>query len=113
MPSLSEILRSKSESNQQRAEGRRAEREQLSTMRDDSLIPVTTHPNLYAQYLVLQADNIGLSAGNVALAMLQLNTPTKIGTIDFWHKQGRYVMDEEMQKGAKVFVPPRNQNFRG
>ena len=22
-------------------------------------------------------------------------------------------MDEEMQKGAKVFVPPRNQNFRG
>ena len=113
MPSLSEILRSKSESNQQRAEGRRAEREQLSTMRDDSLIAVTTNPSLYSQYLILQADNIGLSAGNVALAMLQLNTPTKIGTIDFWHKQGRYVMDEEMQKGAKVFVPPRNQNFRG
>lgn len=113
MPSLSEILRSKSKSNQQRAEGRRAEREQLSTMRDDSLIAVTTNPSLYSQYLILQADNIGLSAGNVALAMSQLSTPTKIGTIDFWHKQGRYVMDEEMQKGAKVFVPPRNQNFRG
>jgi hypothetical protein len=113
MPSLSEILRSKSESNQQRAEGRRAERDQLSTMRDDSLIAVTTNPSLYAQYLVLQADNIGLSAGNVALAMSQLSTPTKIGTIDFWHNQGRYVMDEEMQRGAKVFVPPRNKNFRG
>ena len=113
MPSLSEILRSKSESNQQRTERRKAERDQLSTMRDDSLIAVTTNPNLYAQYLVLQADNIGLSAGNVALTMSQLYSPTKIGTIDFWHNQGRYVMDEEMQRGAKVFVPPRNKNFRG
>jgi len=37
MPSLSEILRTKSESNQQRTESRKAERENLSQMRDNSL----------------------------------------------------------------------------
>ena len=113
MPSLSEILRSKTESNEQRTATRRAEREDLSQMRDNSLIAVTSNPGLYTQFLVLQADNIGLSAGNIALTMSQLTQPTKIGTTEFWHKQGRYVLDEEMQKGAKVFVPPRNQNFRG
>ena len=113
MPSLSEILKSKTESNQQRTESRRAEREQLSGMRDSSLTTITMNPDLYTRYLVLQADNIGLSAGNVALAMFQLPNATKIGTTDFWHKQDRRVMDTEMQKGAKVFVPPRNSNFRG
>ncbi len=113
MPSLSEILRSKSESNQQRTESRRAERENLSQMRDNSLMVITTTPDCYTQYLILQADNIGLSAGNIALTLSQLTNPTKIGTTDFWHNQGRYVMDGEMQKGAKVFVPPRNPNFRG
>jgi len=113
MQSLSEILRTKSESKQQRTESRRAEREELSQMRDGSLMAITTTPACYAQYLVLQADNIGLSAGNIALALSQLKDPTKIGTTDFWHSQGRYVLDEEMQKGAKVFVPPRNPNFRG
>lgn len=113
MPSLSEILRSKSESNQQRTEIRRAERENLSQMRDSSLTAITTTPECYTQYLALQADNISLSAGNIALALAQLPNPTRIGTTDYWHKQGRYVMDEEMQKGATVFVPPRNRNFRG
>lgn len=113
MASLSEILNSKAEMKQQRTESRRAEREQLSQMRDGALMAITTNPDLYARFLVLQADNIGLSAGNIALALSQMVEPTKIGTTDFWHKQGRYVMDEEMNKGAAVFVPPRNQNFRG
>ena len=113
MQSLSEILRSKSESNQQRTEIRRAERENLSQMRDSSLTAITTTPECYTQYLALQADNISLSAGNIALALVQMPNPTRIGTTDYWHKQGRYVMDEEMQKGATVFVPPRNKNFRG
>ena len=113
MASLSEILNSKAEMKQQRTESRRAEREQLSQMRDGALMAITTNPDLYARFLVLQADNLGLSAGNIALALSQMVEPTKIGTTDFWHKQGRYVMDEEMNKGAAVFVPPRNQNFRG
>lgn len=113
MASLSEILNSKAEMKQQRTESRRAEREQLSQMRDGALMAITTNPDLYARFLVLQADNIGLSTGNIALSLSQMKDPTKIGTTDFWHKQGRYVMDEEMSKGATVFVPPRNTNFRG
>ena len=113
MASLSEILNSKAEMKQQRTESRRAEREQLSQMRDGALMAITTNPDLYARFLVLQADNIGLSTGNIALSLSQMKDPTKIGTTDFWHKQGRYVMDEEMSKGATVFVPPRNANFRG
>ena len=113
MASLSEILKSTAESKQQRTQNNKAAREQLSQMRDGALMAITTNPDLYARFLVLQADNISLSAGNIALALSQMVEPTKIGTTDFWHKQGRYVMDEEMGKGAAVFVPPRNQNFRG
>ena len=113
MPSVSEILKSKAEIKQQRTENNRAEREKLSNDRNDALMGVTQMPELYERFLVLQADNIGCSAGNVALSMLQLNDPTKIGTADYWHEQGRYVIDGEMQKGAKVFVPPRNSQQRG
>ena len=113
MASLSEILNSKAESKQQRTENRRAERNQLSQTRDGALMAITANPDLYTRFLILQADNIGLSAGNIALTLSQMADPTKIGTTDFWHKQGRYVMDEEMSKGAAVFVPSRNPNFRG
>ena len=113
MASLSEILNSKAEMKQQRTENRRAERNQLSQTRDGALMAITANPDLYTRFLILQADNIGLSAGNIALTLSQMADPTKIGTTDFWHKQGRYVMDEEMSKGAAVFVPSRNPNFRG
>ena len=42
MASLSEILNSKAEMKQQRTESRRAEREQLSQMRDGALMAITT-----------------------------------------------------------------------
>ena len=113
MPSVSEILRSKAEIKQQRTENNRAERERLSGTRNDALMAVTQMPDLYEKFLALQADNIGCSAGNVALSMFQLDNPTKIGTSDYWHEQGRYVIDSEMQNGAKVFVPPRNSQQRG
>ena len=113
MPSVSEILRSQSENKKQRVENNRAEREKLSDTRNEALMAVTQMPNLYEAFLTLQADNISCSAGNVALSLFQLNAATKIGTADFWHEQGRYVLDSEMQKGAKVFVPPRNPQARG
>ena len=113
MPSVSEILKNKAEQKQQRVESNRAEREWLSTTRNEMLVSVTQIPEQYEKFLVLQADNIGCSAGNVALAQLQMAEPTKIGTADYWREQGRYVIDSEMQKGAKVFVPPRNPQQRG
>ncbi len=113
MPSISEILQSKAVLKQARTEDLRAERENLSAMRNSALSEVTEKPELYEQYLVLQAKNIGLSAGNIALSMFQLSKPTKLGTTDFWREQGRYVIDRELEKGANVFVPPRDPNKRG
>ena len=89
------------------------ERESLSAMRDGSLAMITSSPEHYQQYLDLQADNIHCSVGNVALTMYQLPGATRIGSTDFWHQQGRYVMDTAMNSGAKVFVPPRDPKRRG
>lgn len=113
MPSLSEILKSKAESNQQRTETRRAEKENLSALREGALEQVTTNPQLYADYLTLQGNNIGCSAGNVAMTLFQLQAPTKIGTADYWHQQGRFVNDADFHNGAQVFVPPKNPQYKG
>ncbi len=113
MPSLSELLKSKSASDQARIEERRAARVDLSNLRDEALEAVTSKPKLYDNFLVLQADNIKCSVGNVALTMRQLKGASKIGSTAFWHNQGRYVRDEEMASGAKVFVPPRDPKQRG
>ena len=82
-------------------------------MRDSALEDITTKPDRYQQYLTLQADNVRCSVGNVALTMYQLEGATRIGSTDFWHQQGRYVMDTAMNSGAKVFVPPRDPKRRG
>ena len=111
--SISDLIKSKSASDQARTESLRAERGNLSMMRDAALEEITTKPELYQKFLDLQADNIACSAGNVALTMFQLKGATRIGTISFWHEQGRYVREESMRDGAKVFVPARNSQRRG
>ena len=111
--SISDLIKSKSVSDQARVESLRAERGNLSDLRDAALEEITTRPELYQKFLDLQADNISCSAGNVALTMFQMDGATKIGTISFWHEQGRYVREESMKDGAKVFVPARNSQRRG
>lgn len=113
MPSISDIIKSKSTSDQERVESLRAERGNLSSMRDAVLEEITTDPAQYQKFLTLQSDNIGCSVGNVALTMFQLDGATRIGTISFWHEQGRYVRDDAIKSGAKVFVPPKNSQRRG
>lgn len=113
MASISDIIKGKTERDQARTEQFRAERESLSYMRDSALEEITTKPERYQQYLTLQGDNIRCSVGNVALSMLQLEGATKIGSMDFWRSQGRYVLDEAMNSGAKVFVPPKDPKRRG
>lgn len=110
---ISELIKNKSNRDQEWLEQRRAERETLSEMRDAALEEITTNPERYQQYLTLQGDNIGCSAGNVVLTMFQLHGATKIGTTDYWHEQGRYVRESAMGASAKVFVPPRNGQRRG
>lgn len=113
MPSISDLIKSKSVQDTARVEARRAERGNLSIMRDTALEEITNDPAQYEKYLALQGDNIGCSVGNVALTMFQLDGATKIGPISYWHEQGRYVRDDAMKNGAKVFVPPRNSQRRG
>ncbi len=113
MANISEILKGKNARDEARVTELRAEREELSYMRDASLEDITTSPDRYRQYLTLQADNIRCSVGNVALTMAQMPDATMIGSADFWHSQSRYVMDEALNDGAKVFVPPKNRTRRG
>jgi len=113
MPSISDLIKSKSVQDEARVEARRAERGNLSSMRDAALEEITSSPEQYQKYLTLQSDNIGCSVGNVALTMFQLDGATKIGPISYWHEQGRYVRDDAMKNGAKVFVPPKNSQRRG
>ena len=113
MISIRDLIEKTTSQSEQQREVRQAERTNLSQMRDAAFEVVTTEPELYQKYLTLQADNIRCSAGNVALTLIQLPDANKIGSIDYWHSVGRYVQDEAMQNGAKVFVPPRNKNARG
>ncbi len=113
MASISDIIKGRADRDHARAEQLRADRESLSALRNNALEQITTSPERYQQFLALQSDNIQCSVGNVALTMFQLEGATKIGSTDYWHDQGRYVLDEAMNSGAKVFVPPREPNRRG
>lgn len=113
MPSISDIIKNKSSRDEARTQQLQAEREGISAMRDGSLSLITSSPEHYMEYLNLQADNIRCSVGNVALTMCQLQGATRIGSTDYWHSQGRYVRDDAINAGAKVFVPPRNKQYRG
>ena len=113
MTSISELIKKTTSQSEQRREERQAERENLSQMRDAAFEAVTSEPELYQNYLTLQADNIRCSAGNVALTLIQLPNASRIGSVDYWHSVGRYVRDDAMQSGAKVFVPPRSKTANG
>lgn len=113
MADVSELIRQRAEERETWTEARRVERDELSQKRDSILEEMTGTPDLYAQYLNLQGDNLQCSVGNVALSIAQLKSPTRIGSLNYWHDQGRSVKDEEMRSGAKVFLPPRNKKYHG
>lgn len=112
MADVGALIRKRAEENKAWREAMEADRSNLSEMRDTGLKEVTSVPEQYMSYLRLQADNIQCSAGNVVLTMYQLDGATRIGSLNYWHEQGRRVLDEEIKRGAKVFVPPRNKKYR-
>lgn len=112
MADVGALIRKRAEENKAWREAMEADRSNLSEMRDTALKEVTSVPEQYMSYLRLQADNIQCSAGNVVLTMYQLDGATRIGSLNYWHEQGRRVLDEEIKRGAKVFVPPRNKKYR-
>lgn len=113
MADISQLIAKKTAQDEARTAERQADRANLSELRDAALLEVTTNPELYQKYLDLQGDNMRCSAGNVALTLFQLDKATHIGTTDYWHGLGRYVVNDEMGQGAKVFVPPRDPKRRG
>ena len=113
MPSISDIIKNKTARDQARTEQLQTDREMISAMRDGALNLITSSPEHFQEYLDLQADNIRCSVGNVALSMSPLQGATRIGPTDYWHTLGRYGRDDAINAGAKVFVPPRNKQYRG
>lgn len=113
MADISLLIAKKTAQDEARTAERQADRANLSELRDAALLEVTTNPELYQKYLDLQGDNMRCSAGNVALTLFQFEAATHIGTTDYWHSLGRYVTNDQMNQGAKVFVPPRDPKRRG
>lgn len=113
MADVRALIAEKAAKDKARIEERQADRANLSEMRDAALMEVTSNPEQYQKYLDLQGDNLRCSAGNVALTLFQLDGASHIGTRDYWHGLGRYVANDEMYRGAKVFVPPKDPKRRG
>ena len=112
MADLGKLINDKTAADTQWREQRQAEREAAASLRDESVVEITTTPEAYARYLDMQGDNPGYSAGNIALMMKQ---GPEGGTIFFtrerWKAQDRFVLDDQQDKGAKIFV--RTPSGRG
>ncbi len=112
MADLEKLIEHKTEADTQWREQRQAEREAAASLRDESVVEITRSPEAYARYLDMQGDNPGYSAGNIALMMKQgPEGATIFFTRERWKAQGRFVLDDQQDKGAKIFV--RTPSGRG
>ena len=69
------------------------------------MVEITTSPEAYARYLDMQGDNPSYSAGNIALMLKQgPEGSTIFFTRERWKPQGRSVLDDQQDKGSKIFV---------
>ncbi len=113
MADIRNLIEKKTAEKEAMQEARQVERDNLSQLRSAALETYTSSPEMYQDYLRLQGANIQCSVGNVALTLAQMPEATQVGTREYWHEQGRFVKEEEMQKGATVFLPPRDPRRRG
>ncbi len=72
---------------------------------------ITSDEEKYIRYLTAQGDNLYYSAGNVAMAMIQLPSTTVVCTRERWKELGRFVLDTEADRGASIFI--RSATGRG
>ena len=63
MADLGKLINDKTAADTQWREQRQAEREAAANLRDESVIEITSDPEMYARYLDMQGDNPGYSAG--------------------------------------------------
>ena len=111
MADLEKLVNDKAAADTQWRELRQAERETATGLRDASINEITTNPEAYARYLDLQGDNPAYGAGNIALIMIQQPEATLFGTRDRWRGLGRFVLEDEQDRGAKIFI--RSPSGRG
>ena len=105
MADLGKLINDKTAADTQWREQRQAEREAAAALRDESVVEITTSPEAYARYLDMQGDNPNYSAGNIALMLKQgPEGSTIFFTHERWKPQGRSVLDDQQDKGSKIFV---------
>lgn len=104
MADLGKLISNKTAADTLWKEQRQAEREAAASLRDESVTEITTNPEVFARYLDMQGDNPTYSAGNIALAMKQLPEATIVFTRDRWKAKGRFVLEDQQDRGAKIFA---------
>ncbi len=104
MANLGQLVSRKNAADNQWRADRQAERDNVTAMQDAGIAELTSNPEKHAQYLDLQGDNPDYSPGNIALVQIQLPGATIFGTAERWKAQGRFVLDSEQRKGAKIFA---------
>lgn len=92
---------------------RQTERENTVALRDAAVTEITSKPEAYAKYLDLQGANPQYSAGNIGLALYQLDNATLLGTKERWNALGRTILPTEVGRGAKIFVRTNPAQRRG
>ena len=111
MANLGKIISDKASADAQWQEQQKAEKERLSGLRAACVTQITSDEEKYIRYLTVQGDNPYYSAGNVALAMIQLPSTTVVCTRERWRELGRFVLDTEVDRGASIFT--RSSTGRG
>jgi hypothetical protein len=84
-----------------------AERTALNELRAEAFSLVTSDAAFFGKFLDAQALNPTLSAGNIALAVLQSGDKDvgHLATYGKWKAIGNAIKAEERENGIKVFVP--------
>lgn len=113
MLDVSKLIQAKETRQEDWQKKRQEDRVFLSDLRDAGFEAVTDNPQKYTEYLTLQADNPSYSVGNVVVCMFQLPEATLLGTRKRWHNVGRYVLQEEMERGAKIYSRPEDKKRLG
>ena len=104
MANLEAIIASKTENDAQWQLQQQVERDTVTGMQDYSIELIATDPEQYLRYLTMQGDNPGYSAGNVAIVLAGLNGATVFGTRERWQSLGRTVLEDQQDKGVKIFA---------
>lgn len=111
MANLGKLISDKASADAQWQERQKAEKERLAALRDACVTQITSDEEKYIRYLTAQGDNPYYSAGNVALAMIQLPETSVIRSRERWKDLGRFVLETEIDRGASIFA--RSATGRG